>query len=105
MSTLRRSSARHWPWLCKALLRLLAQHKMPRPQDSPVKTGRLPMGNIKGLLRSHEIVMAKLASGAITPVQTMQIDSATALGAEARQMSTSPCAECYFHRSSGVEIP
>ena len=58
-----------------SLLRLLAQHKMPRPQDSPVKTGRLPMGNIKELLRSHEIVMAKRASGAITPVQAMQIDS------------------------------
>ena len=39
-----------------------------------MKTGRLPMGNIKELLRSHEIVMAKLASGAITPVQAMQMD-------------------------------
>jgi small-conductance mechanosensitive channel len=57
------------------LLRMLMQHTLPRPHDSPVKIGRLPMGDIEELLQSHETVMNKLASGEITPIQAVQIDS------------------------------
>ena len=33
------------------------------------------MGDIEELLQSHETVMNKLASGEITPIQAVQIDS------------------------------
>ena len=56
------------------LLRMLVELKLARPQDSPVKIGRLPMGTIDELLQAHQIVMNKLASGKITPVQAGQID-------------------------------
>jgi hypothetical protein len=51
------------------LLRLILDHLLLRPQDSPVKMGRLPMNTTEELLESHETVMKKLASGALTPMQ------------------------------------
>jgi hypothetical protein len=54
---------------------MLVELKLARPQDSPVKIGRLPMGTIDELLQAHQIVVNKLASGKITPVQAGQIDA------------------------------
>ena len=57
------------------LLRMFVELKLPRPQDSPVKIGRLPMGTIDDLLQAHQTVMNKLASGEITPIEAGQIDA------------------------------
>ena len=55
------------------VLRVFLDRLLPRPQDSPVKMGRLPMNTAEELLESHETVMKKLASGALTPIQARQI--------------------------------
>ena len=57
------------------LLRLFLDRKLLRPSDSPVKIGRLPMGTIEEVLQAHETVLNKLASGQVTPVQALQINS------------------------------
>jgi hypothetical protein len=50
-------------------------HQLPRPQDSPVKIGRLPMNTLEELIGSQGIVMNKVTTGQITPTQAQKIDS------------------------------
>jgi hypothetical protein len=59
----------------RQLIRIFLDRLLPRPQDSRVKIGRLPMNTIEELTESHGMVMNKVASGQITPTQAVKIDS------------------------------
>jgi hypothetical protein len=50
-------------------------HLLPRPQDSAVKIGRLPMNTLEELIESQGVVMNKVATGQITPTQAQKLDS------------------------------
>jgi hypothetical protein len=59
----------------RRLLQLFLERILPRPKDSLVRLGRLPMRTTKELLQSHEILTKKVASGQVTPGQAQQIDA------------------------------
>ena len=51
-------------------------HQMvPRPQDSPVKIGPLPMNTIDEVVKSQQIVMRKVTAGELTPTQGLQLNA------------------------------
>lgn len=57
------------------LIRMLLSTKLPRAADSTVKFGRLKLGSIDDLIQAHRIVMQKVADGAMTPPQALQINA------------------------------
>ncbi len=55
------------------LLRMLVGSKLPRVTDVPVTLGDLPVRTPEELLQAHQLLITKVASGEITPVQAQQI--------------------------------
>jgi hypothetical protein len=57
------------------LLRLFLDRVLPRPQDSPVRMGRLPMTTIEEVVQAQIQIWNKLTSGELTPAQARQFDA------------------------------
>lgn len=55
------------------LLRMLLAAKLPRAVDLPIKVGRLALNTIEDLIQSHQMLIAKVAAGEITPTQGEQL--------------------------------